>query len=100
MKICNKDCFNCPFEDYINDKMDYEDYVESANRDKDLRSTSKSRKLAAQKKAYYEANRDKLAEYQKAYREANRDKIAEYQKAYYEANKIRIAENRRKRKEG
>ena len=52
MKICNKDCFNCPFEDCINDKMDYEDYVESANR-------------------------DKLAEYQKAYREANKIRIAE-----------------------
>ena len=84
MKICNKDCFNCPFDDCINDEMDYEDYVESANRDKDLRSTSKRRKVAAQKKAY---------------REANRDKVAEYQKAYYEANKIRIAENRRRRRE-
>lgn len=34
----------------------------------------RARKLAAQQKAYYEANREKVAEYQKAYREANREK--------------------------
>jgi hypothetical protein len=41
-------------------------------------------------KAYYEANKDKIAEQNKAYREANKDKIAEQKKAYYEANKDKI----------
>ena len=37
-------------------------------------------KLAAQQKAYYEANREKVAAQQKAYREANREKLAAQQK--------------------
>ena len=45
------------------------------------------RKLAAQQKAYYEANREKLAAKQKAYYEANREKVAAQQKAYREANR-------------
>ena len=44
-------------------------------------------KLAAQRKAYYEANREKVAAQQKAYREANREKVAAQQKAYREANR-------------
>ena len=54
-------------------------------------------KLAAQHKAYYEANREKVAAQQKAYREANREKVAEYQKAYYEANREKINEKRRRK---
>ena len=71
-----------------------------------------AQKVAAQQKAYREANREKVAEYQKAYREANRekvaakkkayreanrDKVAEYQKAYYEANREKINEKRRRK---
>lgn len=37
---------------------------------------------AAQKKAYYEANREKVAAQQKAYREANREKYNAYQRNY------------------
>ena len=59
------------------------------------RKSEKERKVAAQRKAYYEANKDRIAEYQKAYREANKDRIAEYQKAYLEANKDRIAARRK-----
>ena len=43
--------------------------------------------MAAQKKAYYEANRDKVAAQKKAYYEANRDKVAAQRKAYREANR-------------
>ena len=42
-------------------------------------------RLAAAKKAYYEANRDKVAAYQKAYREANRDKVAAAQRWIHDA---------------
>ena len=55
-----------------------------------------AQKLAAQKKAYREANREKVAEYQKAYREANREKLAAQKKAYYEANREKINERRRR----
>ena len=40
------------------------------------------RKVAAQKKAYREANREKVAAQQKAYREANREKINAYMREY------------------
>lgn len=49
--------------------MDHEDYVESADRDRELRSTPEKRKLAAQQRAYYEANREKLAAQQRIIRE-------------------------------
>lgn len=45
------------------------------------RKSEKERKVAAQKKAYREANKDKVAEYQKAYYEANKEKIAARRKA-------------------
>ena len=54
-------------------------------------------KVAAQQKAYREANREKVAAQKKAYREANREKVAEYQKAYYEANREKINEKRRRK---
>ena len=56
---------------------------------------NRGRRRAAQKAAYYEANKDKIAEYQAAYREANKDKIAEYQAAYYEANKKKLLDYQR-----
>ncbi len=56
---------------------------------------AKKQKLAAQQKAYREANREKLAEYQKAYYEANREKLAAQQKAYREANREKVRERAR-----
>ena len=49
--------------------------------------SKRNRKIAENKRAYYEANREKIAEAQRAYREANREKIAENKRAYYEANR-------------
>ena len=43
---------------------------------------NKAKQVAAQRKAYYEANRDKVAAQQKAYREANRDKYNAYMREY------------------
>ena len=95
MSICNKDCFNCPYPDCINDCMDHEDYVEAAERDRELRSTPEKRKLAAQQRAYYEANREKVAAQQRAYREANREKLAAQKRAYREANREKVAAQQR-----
>ena len=50
------------------------------------------RKVAAQQKAYREANREKVAAQQKAYREANREKVNTYMREY-------MREYRRRRKE-
>lgn len=48
-----------------------------------------AQKVAAQKKAWYEANREKVAEYHKAYYEANRDKINEKRRRKYREKRIR-----------
>ena len=65
--ICNKDCLHCTQADCINDTMVYADYRASASREREiiLPRTAKQRRLAAQQKAYYEANRDRLAAQQK-----------------------------------
>ena len=52
-------------------------------------------KVAAQKKAYREANREKVAAQKKAYREANWEKVAAQKKAYYEANREQLRERAR-----
>ena len=52
-----------------------EDFERSEKLDREARHERldfAAQKVAAQKKAYYEANREKLAAQQKAYREANR----------------------------
>lgn len=43
---------------------------------------NRERMIAAQKKAWYEANREKVAAQQKAYREANREKYNAYMREY------------------
>ena len=82
---CNKDCFNCPYPDCIVDDMSYEEYRESAERDRELKTSQKSRKekkTAAKQKAYYEAHREEIAAKQKAYREAHRERRNEYMRVY------------------
>ena len=67
------------------EELTIEDYRETDARDRAVRMERKGpkgRKVAAQKKAYYEANREKVAAQQKAYREANREKVAKYQREY------------------
>ena len=70
-----------------------EDYRETDDRDREVRMERKGpkgKKVAAQQKAWYEANREKVAAQQKAWYEANREKVAAQQKAYREANREKI----------
>ena len=79
-------------------RLTQEDLDRSRELDREARFRAlpmEKQKVAAQRKAYLEANREKVAEYQKAYREANREKVAEYQKAYYEANREQLRERAR-----
>ena len=52
----------------------------------------KRRKVAEQRRQYYEANKEKIAEYDRKYREANKEKIAEARQKYYAANREKILE--------
>ena len=51
------------------------------------RMDNRGRRSAAQKAAYYEANKEKIAAQKATYREANKEKIAAQKAAYYEANR-------------
>ena len=56
-----------------------QDYHQSAELDREVlhdRKDNAHRRIAAQQKAWYEANRERVAAQQKAYREANRERIA------------------------
>lgn len=56
MGICNKDCFNCPFPDCVNDEgEDAAEYAEAREREIaiwDAQRDGQGRKLAAYQRAY------------------------------------------------
>ena len=94
---CNHSCLECPYpdvpEECLEAALTWDEYKELDVIDKDIINpkTTKQKAVAAQQKAWYEANKDKVAAQQKAYREANKDKVAARQKAYREANKDKVA---------
>ena len=60
-----------------------QDYHQSAELDREVlhdRKDNAHRRVAAQQKAWYEANRERVAAQQKAYREANRERVAAQKK--------------------
>lgn len=66
-------------------RLEPDDLIRSARFDRLARFDAlppEKRKVAAQKKAYREANREKVAAQQKAYREANREKYNAYRREY------------------
>ena len=76
--VCNKDCFNCPYDDCINDELDYEDYRAQTENDKAIKDElrgEKSRKVAAQQRAYYQNNKEKVAAQKRAYYQNNKEKL-------------------------
>ena len=66
-------------------RLEPDDLIRSARFDRLARFDAlppEKRKVAAQQKAYREANREKVAAQQKAYREANREKYNAYMREY------------------
>lgn len=63
--ICNEDCLHCPYPDCVRDDLTAATYAELALLEKTIINppTAKQRKLAAQQRAYYEANKEKWLEY-------------------------------------
>lgn len=78
--ICNEDCFHCPYPDCVRDDLTAATYAELATLEKTIINppTLKQQKVAAQQRAYYEANKEKVAAQKRAYYEANKDKWREY----------------------
>ena len=94
---CNHNCLECPYpdvpEECLEAALTWDEYKELDVIDKDIINpkTAKQKAVAAQQKAWYEANKDKVAAQQKAWYEANKDKVAAQKKAYREANKDKVA---------
>lgn len=98
---CNHNCLECPYpdvpEECLEAALTWDEYKELDVIDKDIINpkTAKQKAVAAQQKAYREANKDKVAAQQKAWYEANKGKVAARQKAWYEANKDKVAAQRK-----
>ena len=90
---CNHNCLECPYPDVPDECLEaaltWAEWQELDVIDKDIINpkTARQKAVAAQQKAWYEANKDKIAAQQKAYREANKDKIAAQQKSIALARK-------------
>ena len=89
VSVCNRDCFNCTFDDCILDVLDAEDYKEQRRIEKEilLPKSEKEKELAAKRRAYYEANKEELAAYQRAYREANKERLRAYGREHMRARR-------------
>ena len=74
--VCNRDCFNCVFDDCILEEgPSAEEYRDLARIEKELFATPEKKKVAAQQKAYREANRESYNAYMREYlRNARRKK--------------------------
>ena len=94
---CNHNCLECPYPDVPDECLEaaltWDERQELDVIDKDIINpkTAKQKAVAAQQKAYREANKDRIAAWQKAYYEANKDRIAAQRKAYRETNKDKVA---------
>lgn len=70
-EICNRDCFNCPYDDCIADEYTLSEAREMQERDKEH--------------AYYEKSdkEKKRFEYCRRYRKEHKEEIAERRRRYY-----------------
>ena len=96
-KICNEDCFHCPYPDCIRDGMSMREYRESARRDRKLLSDECKEKRAAYRREWYRANREKVLARMHEYYRANRERRAVRDRKYYEANREKILARKREK---
>ena len=71
-RVCDRDCFHCPYPDCVVDDITAQEAQELAAINKYLTLDPKKEKLAAQKRAWYQANKDKLAAQRRAKRTGKR----------------------------
>ena len=85
-QICNKDCFNCPYEDCVREHLVSEEYSLSKELDKDIlreitpRSVLRDREV---KLAWYHRNKETEKVKKAEYRKANREKLRETNRQYH-----------------
>ena len=124
IEMCNHDCFNCQYEDCINDKLSFEDIETQDELDDELRVKRRLQELSGQTgekvrtlRSYYrhiEKRRAYGREYSKQYRKTHeivdttqKERAARYNKTekahlrwkrYYETHKEELLAKQRERK--
>lgn len=108
--VCDLNCFECKFDDCINDRLERSDYEVSQSIDENIiqqRRGKKSRKMSslakkrkaeyktedkskalAYARAYYDLNRSRLVKY----RLQNRERKSAYDREYFSRNREKITE--------
>ncbi|MEE1279370.1 MAG: hypothetical protein UHH95_00885 [Oscillospiraceae bacterium] len=111
--VCDLNCFDCKFEDCINDRLEIDDFRLVEEMDKtiiDQRKEKKAQKLSkyalerkkayktenpedkkAYAQAYYSLNRERY----KKYRRQNRDRKSAYDRDYFSRNREEINKKHR-----
>lgn len=99
--MCNKDCFNCPYDDCINDEINERDYEELAEAEKiaGIEKPKKKKKSYSKEKKlqYYYEHRDHIREYKKQYYLKNRERFIEYRRNYYQDHHEEILKKQREK---
>lgn len=92
-KCCKPDCFNCPYSDCRYDRLDYDDFKESNQRDYWVFEDSTGRK-------YHKGSDPEYRRLmQLAYNRKNQRKRdqKEYQRSYYQAHREEILKNQKEK---
>ena len=96
---CNRDCFNCIFEDCIVNELLPEDLKEINQRDREIRfinKDNKRKKIAERQRKYHEEHREEINESQRKYYAAHKDELNERRRKYREEHKEEILKRQRK----
>lgn len=75
MSICDRDCLHCPHPDCVCDEMDYADYQDADRIEREIihPRTARQERIAAQQRAYREANRERYNAYHRKYYHRKRE---------------------------
>ena len=88
---CNHDCFNCTYDDCINDRLEYSDFVDDVELDR-------QKKLVKARSDRYRANhKAEVNARSRAWNDANKERVKETTKIWQRENKQRVAAAKRKR---
>lgn len=88
--ICDRDCFNCKYDDCINDTLTYEDIKVSDQLDRDSINESLSEKEKRHRLSslrYYRRNKETINAKQAKYRAENREAYNARSAEHYEKHK-------------
>lgn len=75
--VCNRDCFNCEFNDCIQERMTNEERIEINGRDKAIAGVEKTKNLG---NSWYARNREKVIERSKKRYREHKQEVLDAQK--------------------